>query len=230
MDQRRGASVTPDAEPGSGMEERVYPAFIAGAISAVIGGAAWAAIVALTEYEFGWLAWGIGFLVGLAMARMTTARGPALGALAALLAAAGLVIGKALIVIFVTEPALAREIQADETWMAEAAAYELQASRELPPDVQERLDALAYEDTISDALWQDIMAAGAAHADSVGPAGQRRIAAAYADLLLSDADPLALFFGQMTVWDLLWFALGIITAWKIMAREGLRVGAGTEST
>ncbi len=230
MDNQRGRDMTSARGQQNRTAQRIYPAVIAGAISAIVGGVAWAAIVALAHVELGWLAWGIGFLVGLAMARMTTARGPGPGALAAVLAAAGLLIGKGLIVAFVTQPSLARDIQADETWMAEAAAYELQTSRQLPADVHERLDALAYEDTIPDSLWQDILAAGAAYADSVGPAERQRIASQYAALLLSNADPLAVFLGQMTVWDFLWFALAIITAWKIMARAGLRVRAGAEST
>ena len=201
-------------------EERVFPALIAGIVAALAGGAIWAAIVAVTNYEVGWVAWGVGALVGFAMSKATAARGRALGIAAAGLAAVGLIAGKAFILEFATRPALVGDIQADTAWMAQAAAFELQRTGDLPEDVQRQLDELASGDTISDTLWEEMLAVGAAHADTVGPEERERIAAQFADHIYQRMGFFTLLAGQMTVWDLLWFFLAVTTAWKIMAGGG----------
>ncbi len=201
-------------------DARVVPAVIAGAVAAVVGGAVWAAIVKFANLEVGWVAWGVGLLVGVAMAAVTPQRGRAMAMLAALLAAGGLVAGKTMIIKFATEPALAEEIAADEEWLAEAAAHELYAIDALPEDVRARYDALADDDTIPDALWADMLAAGAAHLEAAEPEDRDSIAEGYASYLLSGIDFMTLLQMQMSLWDLLWFGLAISTAWKIMAREG----------
>jgi hypothetical protein len=42
-------------------------AILAGLVSACIGGLVWAVVTAITKYQIGWMAVGIGFLVGLAV-------------------------------------------------------------------------------------------------------------------------------------------------------------------
>jgi hypothetical protein len=198
-------------------DDRVIPAIVAGAVAAVVGGAVWAAIVAFANLEVGWVAWGIGLLVGVAMAAVTQTRGRGMAMLAAGLAAVGLVAGKSMIVMFATEPALAQEIEADGEWLAEAAAFELNASEALPADVQQRYDALAEDDTLPDALWEDMLHAGESYIASADTDERDRIAANYASYLLSGTDFATLLRLQISLWDLLWFGLAITTAWKIMA-------------
>ena len=48
-------------------EQRLVPAIIAGSVAGLIGAAVWAAIAVFTEREIGWIAIGIGFLVGFAV-------------------------------------------------------------------------------------------------------------------------------------------------------------------
>ncbi len=200
-------------------DDRTIPALMAGAVAAVVGGVVWAALVAFAHLEVGYVAWGIGLFVGVAMAMVTQTRGRGMAMLAAGLAALGLVAGKAMIVQFATEPALVAEIEADQEWLAQAAAYELQANGGLPADVQQRYDALAEDDTIPDALWNGMLEAGGAHVASLQPEERSRIAADYASYLLSGFDFTTLLVMQMSLWDFLWFGLAIATAWKIMARE-----------
>ncbi len=68
-------------------DDRAVPALLAGAIAALIGGAVWAALVAFANLEVGYVAWGIGLLVGVAMAMVTQTRGRGMAMLAAGLAA-----------------------------------------------------------------------------------------------------------------------------------------------
>lgn len=212
--QRAGYSSKPHLPK---TDERVVPALLAGIVAALAGGAAWAALVAFASLEVGIVAWGIGLAVGLAMAAVTPSRGQAMATLAAIIAGIGLFAGKALIVSFATEPALAQEIEADREWLAEAAAYHLQFTDAFPDEIQQELDALAFDDTIPNALWEEMLSAGSAHAEAVGGEGRTELAASYARALLSGTDFMSLFSAQMSLWDLLWFGLAISTAWKIMA-------------
>ena len=87
----------------------------------------------------------------------------------------------------------------------------------VPDGIQQELDALAFDDTIPNALWEEMLSAGAAHAEAVGGEGRTQLAASYARALLSGTDFMSLFSAQTSLWDLLWFGLAISTAWKIMA-------------
>lgn len=215
MGDQRISRGHPAARPGG--EQGITRALIVGAVAAIIGGIAWALIVGVTHYELGYAAWGIGLLVGLAMARATPIRGQSVAVLAALLAALGLMVGKVLIVEVTSQPSLAKEIQDDDEWMAQAALYELQSNGALPAELKSRLDALAFDDTIPDALWADMLDVGAAHAAQAGPEKREMIAATYADVLLSSAGFGDLLQSQMTLWDLLWFGLAVTTAWQLLA-------------
>lgn len=200
-------------------DDRAMPALLAGALAALIGGAVWAALVAFAQLEVGYVAWGIGLLVGVAMAAVTQTRGRGMAMLAAGLAALGLVAGKSMIVQFATEPALVAEIEADQEWLSQAAAFELQAKGALPSDIQQQYEALADDDTIPDALWYGMLEAGGTHLASLQPEERGRLAANYASYLLSGFDFTTLLFMQMSLWDVLWFGLAIVTAWKIMAHQ-----------
>ena len=212
--QRTGFSADPRLANG---DVRVMPALLAGTLAALAGGAAWAALVAFASLEAGIVAWGIGLAVGLAMAAVTPSRGQAMAVLAALIAVIGLVAGKAMIVSFATEPALAGEIEADDEWLAEAAVFDLQTSDAFPEEIQQRIEALAFDDTIPDVLWGEMLSAGTEHAEAVGSDGRAQLAAQYASFLLSGTDFMTLLTAQMSLWDLLWFGLAISTAWRIMA-------------
>ncbi len=148
-------------------------AIVNGAAAAVLGGGAWALIVAVTNYEVGYVAWGVGGLVGYTMAKATTRRGRPMAMIAAALAAAGLLLGKAVIVQRVIMPQIDQEIGGDSLGAARAAAWELGDASAFPAPLQERIDALGPNDTLPDALWEEMVAAGATHLETLSPAGRR---------------------------------------------------------
>lgn len=78
---------------------------IAGLIGGAIGAAIWAGIAMATHYEIGWIAWGIGFLVGLAvrLAAGDETQGFVPGVLAAAIAVAAIAGGKFATVHFLIE-------------------------------------------------------------------------------------------------------------------------------
>jgi hypothetical protein len=79
---------------GGGSQSNIIMAIIGGAVAAVVGAAIWAAIAYLTGYEIGWIAIGVGALVGIAVRVMGRGDTPPFGVLAALLSLGGCVLGR----------------------------------------------------------------------------------------------------------------------------------------
>jgi hypothetical protein len=96
------------------MREEVGGAFptaaLAGLVAAVAGGVAWGLIVRWSGYEVGFVAWGIGFLVGSAVALGARgSRGLPYQAAAVVLALLGILIGKYLGFVWVLSDAFEEE-------------------------------------------------------------------------------------------------------------------------
>lgn len=197
--------------------DRPVLVLVAGSVAAAAGGLFWALIVVLTQYEVGWVAWGIGFLVGFTMAVTTSVRSPALGIRAALLAGAGLVFGKLLIVEFAVVPNLAQEIRADSTAMKTAVFMAMVSDSTLLNDLQGELDLVPRGDTLSDDLAERLDRAVSDHVVGMGEAAADSVAKRYAKFIVSDAGILRRLRSQLSPLDLLWFFLAIATAWRLTA-------------
>ena len=204
--------------PGDTSTDVALPrAVIAGAVAALVGGGLWALVVIGTKYEVGWLAWGVGALVGVVMSRATPARGQTVALLGAVIAGIGLLSGKALIAAYtVSARSVTQEIVSDSTLVLQAASWHLDTEIGWPEGIQTQLDALGGDDTLSDALWQEMMAASAAHAGAWTSADSSAIAAAYADAILVRLGTLDRLRMQFGLWDLLWFGLAVVTAFRIL--------------
>jgi len=97
-------------EAGGFREERsgtVLTATLAGLGAAVVGGIAWGLIVKWTDYEIGFAAWGIGFIVGTAVVFGAQGkRGTPFQLLAVVLAVGGIVLGKYLAFVWIGQDIL----------------------------------------------------------------------------------------------------------------------------
>ncbi|HEU5170611.1 MAG TPA: hypothetical protein VFU46_08730 [Gemmatimonadales bacterium] len=211
------------AEPGDGAPDARATdtgslALLAGGGVALLGGAVWAIIVGITEYEVGYVAWAIGGLVGVAMTRTTIERGRRMGVFAALFAAAGLAFGKLLIVQFVAGPAFERELGADSVAAARAAAWQLRQARRFPDSIQAALDGLGESDTLPDALWDRMIAAGRAHVATLPEAERSKLTARYVSSVRASVGLWQELTWQLSGWDLLWFGLAVSTAWGMLVR------------
>ena len=87
----------------------LLPAVLAGLVAAVVGGVVWGLIVKWTDYEVGFAAWGIGFVVGLAVVTAARTRGLVLQVVAVLCALLGILIGKYLSFVWVLQNAAENE-------------------------------------------------------------------------------------------------------------------------
>lgn len=83
---------------GNGAEasENIVIGGVAGLVAALVGAASWAAITYFTNYQIGFMAVGIGYLVGIVMLKFGHGQSQAFGILAAVLAVAGCLIGNLL--------------------------------------------------------------------------------------------------------------------------------------
>lgn len=77
-------------------EQNLFAAVLAGGIAAVIGAITWAMITLATSYRIGWLAVGVGFLVGYAVRLIGKGITPLYGVVAAVLALLGCLGGNVL--------------------------------------------------------------------------------------------------------------------------------------
>lgn len=73
-------------------------ALLAGLVAAAAGAAAWALVTVLTQMQIGWMAVGIGFLVGLAVRKFGKGSAPSFQALGAVLSLVGCLAGNLLAV------------------------------------------------------------------------------------------------------------------------------------
>ena len=80
-------------------EQRLGAAVFAGSIAALVSAALWAAITVATEYQIGWMAVGVGALVGVTMRRFGKGVEPTFGFVAAALALFGCLLGNLFAVI-----------------------------------------------------------------------------------------------------------------------------------
>jgi hypothetical protein len=93
-EQRYEVTPTGAASPIREEPRPLWLALLAGLVAAVVGGVVWGFVVKLSDYEVGIVAWGIGLLVGVAVAAVARARGPVLQAIAVVCALAGILLGK----------------------------------------------------------------------------------------------------------------------------------------
>ena len=83
-------------------------AIAAGAAAALAGALVWATVTYATKYQIGWMAVGIGFLVGFAVRKFGRGQTPVFGFVGAALALVGCVLGN----VFTLYPMIAHEYEA----------------------------------------------------------------------------------------------------------------------
>ena len=78
------------------MKNNIALAVVGGAVSALIGAAIWAVVTVSTGYQIGWMAVGVGFLVGMAVRFLGQGQTQAFGIVGAAFALLGCVMGNVL--------------------------------------------------------------------------------------------------------------------------------------
>lgn len=127
-------------------------AMIAGAVMALAAGGIWFGIAKVTGYELGWLAWGVGGLVGLAVTVTGGAGSTIAAGVAAVEAICGIVFGKMLITSFMIMPMLGDiAIGFDEhSYGFEAAMLDLYENDELPQELRPTVEGVMHSIEVSE--------------------------------------------------------------------------------
>src|SRR5258708_14163763 len=107
-----------------------------GLFGAVAAGGLWALVVYVTHYMFGWAAWGVGALVGLAVRTAERKTGTSLGTTAAALAAGGLIFGHLLIHLFALQPIIEDEMLGNQAMINAAYLVDMVQRHAFSPELQ----------------------------------------------------------------------------------------------
>lgn len=209
---------------------KMITASIGGLIGGLIGAAIWAGITYFTNYEIGWIAWGVGFLVGLGV-RMGAQdlEGAVPGGLAVLLAVLAVVGGKYAAASLIVSKVVAEHgitISAED--MKQSIAGEILEERKQkgppinwPPGKNEET-ALSLHD-----YPVDIQQEALKRWDAIPPAEQQqkieqqKQEIAQMRQMIQGFAHKAAFMASFGIMDLLFFGLAAFTAFKL--------GSGAES-
>lgn len=195
-------------------------AIAAGLVVALIGGGLWALLVRFTGYEIGYVAWGIGLMVGIAMTRVTSARTQQLAYTAAGLALLGLLAGKVFIFLGSAGP-MAKELAGNDEMLKAGVAWQLYEERKLDAATLEELDRTqAAGDTLSDAVWASMLAQAGTRLDAMTPEARQAAATSLARGWVQQTGVVDGIKGQLTLFDLLWVFLAVGTAYRMLAPTG----------
>jgi hypothetical protein len=211
--------MTASALPDRQVDDDGIKPYLAGGAAGILGGAIWAGIVALADLEVGYVAWGIGGLVGWAMRKTTLERSTRMAAIAAGLAVLGLLCGKVFIQYYVTRPAFEQAIREDKDAVTSAFAVKLREEHAFPADLQTQVDALAEQDTVSDALGASMQVAAKARADEVTPEERDAVVGHYVEYVSARVGPWQQLVWGFSLYDVLWLALAVSTAWSMLKKQ-----------
>src|SRR5688500_564986 len=113
--QQLVGSVYPEVMRGAEAEQftpqALLPAVAGGLLAAIVGGAVWGLIVILSDYEVGFVAWGIGFLAGFLVGRFAGWRkGASLQVIAIGSSLVGIVLGKYIAYVYFIKEAVREQV------------------------------------------------------------------------------------------------------------------------
>ncbi len=208
-------------------------AFLAGLIGAVLGAVGWAVIVAATGYEVGYVAWGVGLLVGYG-AKLAGGNGKTIGVACAVLALVSIFTGKMLAVhyVFVSEvrPVVEEKVTRalyDEA-VADAAGFADLASEDEYPAFMvahafteaESPDSVPAEDLADfKEVWIDILREFQTEPPSYEEWREKRIQEVI-ESTLAEAPITQIVIENLGVLDVVFAVLGLATAFKVACGVG----------
>lgn len=212
---------------------KLISGFVGALIGGVAGAAIWAAVVKFTGFEIGWVAWGIGALVGLGFRLGAKDLGtPATGVLAAAVALLAVLAGKYTVVYLYTHEYLADHTVSPElassdefvlSCVADGVIEEWQSAGRFvqwPNGVDP--DAAATESDYPPAAWAEAEARWAAMTPADQQAFRDGVVAFYttSDPVAEAALSIGAFFASFGFFDLLWIGLAVATAFRMGAASG----------
>jgi hypothetical protein len=216
---------------------------LGGAVAGLIGAAIWAAIGYFTGLEIGWIAWGIGMLVGIGVRvvgsqdvavfdkvqrRMVRSRvgaeGPVAGTVAAVLAVVSVLAGKyALVQLFLSAPATSLQDYLEDDVMISSIADQIVVEQESAGRAVSWPAGVTADEAYEKAHYPPEIWSQAESRWNALPAEEREnLKTAQAELIgevLENVEGAqsTMFLASFGVFDLLWFGLAALTAFRLGA-------------
>ncbi|HKC41404.1 MAG TPA: hypothetical protein VKC15_17810 [Gemmatimonadales bacterium] len=191
-----------------------------GILVGIVAAVGWAVIVYVTGYEIGWVAWGVGALVGLAVAKSAHEPSAVLGPTAAALAVGSLLLAKVLIVQFGAPSLIRNEVLKNPDAVTAMFMVDMRVHKSFSPELQASLDqveknpgALAADRRYE--LIQQVQAEAAARAKAASQRERTAVVGASVDGILKAMGFFGLLKSVFSFWDVLWIFLAVSSAFKI---------------
>ena len=195
---------------------------LAGLLVGIVLMIVWIALARMTLKDVGLASWGVGALIGIAVAKSARPPTRATGTLAALLAAGVLLVSKVAVVQFGLQPALREQVVKGPEVASLMFLADMKKNRSFSASVQHTIDTrpdLVRDSTFmgpGEELRTQMIEEAEERARTATPAERECMVRAYYDQTIFQT--IGFWFLLITSFgplDLLWMGLGISTAWKL---------------
>ncbi|HBC86325.1 MAG TPA: hypothetical protein DCZ94_05150 [Lentisphaeria bacterium] len=189
------------------------------AAAALLSGLVWAGIAIYMNLEIGWIAIGVGALTGFAATIFTDERSARLALAAALLAVVGLLTGKLITANYFFKEFIVKNISSNPAFLRSHVYQEAEAKKEIPAELADWLSKNDDDEVEVPANLKESYEKMYKMIDSrvaaMSKEGRDKAYKDEAGKLLGDVSLLTRIKAMLRAWDLLWFGLAIMAAWKI---------------
>ena len=195
---------------------------LAGLLVGIVLMIVWIALARMTLKDVGLASWGVGALIGIAVAKAARPPTRATGTLAVFLAAGVLLVSKVAVVTFGLQPALREQVVKGPEVASLMFLADMKKNHSFSPTLQHTIDTrpeLVRDSTAmgpGKELRTQMIEEAEARARTATPAERERMVRAYYDQTIFQT--IGFWFLLITSFgplDLLWMGLGISTAWKL---------------
>ncbi len=195
--------------------EGVGFAILTGLIGAAVGGGIWAAVVLLTGYEVGWVAWGVGAVAGIGVrfGLGDADNGMLIGGGCAVF---GFLLGKILIATLFTAGDVSELVQ-DEEYVTIAMMARMVDEGEIPADVGRfiRIDNEEEPSPEATVALEEYFQAAQVKSYELSTDERYELVKWYSGKMLGDLSLGTRLMLLFSFWDLLWFFLAVSTGAKV---------------
>ena len=183
---------------------------------------AWTLFAAMVHKDVGLVAWGVGGLVGIVVAKSARPPTRATGVLAVILTVLTVLVAKVAVVVFALQPALREEMIQDRDVAARLYVKDMTQNHAFSPELQHTLDTrpdLVRDTSLFGAGYElrtQMIQEASTRAKTATIDERRRLFHQYVNEELAQRIGFwVLMFLSFTPLDLLWMGLGIASAWTL---------------
>jgi hypothetical protein len=194
---------------------------LAGVLAAICIIVLWVGLVYVTHHPVGVAAWGVGGLLGIAVARAAKPPSRSTGMLAAVLTVITVFLAKVVLVVVALQPILRDDLANNPAALTVIFVEQKVAQRSFSPELQAAIDArpeLVGDTTFLGPgyeLREQMIHEAIADAKASSFAERKRLVHEHFDKFLAQLGFWKLFLGTVGLLDLLWIGLGAWSAWTL---------------